>query len=236
MGAQWKQKHRVAAADAKGRLFGRLVKEIATAARSGADPSTNAALRMALESARKLSMPRETLERAIKKGAGLLGEAVHYEQVVYEGFAPHQVATIVECLTDNRNRTATSIRVAFDKNGGQLGAQGSVSWDFTRCGMIEAQPPEGGEDPEEAAIEAGADDVQPGEGEGSIFITATTALAAVTTALDGRGWRIESSKLVWTPNNPKSLSVEALREVEAFLEVLDADDDVQSIYVALAEP
>jgi len=234
MGAQWKQKHRVAAADAKGRLFGRLAKEITIAARSGADPAMNSALRIAIDAARKQSMPRDTLERAVKKGAGLTGERVEYELVTYEGFAPHQVAVIVECLTDNRNRTAPNIRVLFDKNGGQLGAQGSVSWDFTRRGMVEAQPPAGGDDPEEAAIESGADDVQPGDDGGSNFITATADLNSVTTALTERGWKIESSKFVWMPNNPKALAEGALAEVETFLEALDGDDDVQSIFVALA--
>ena len=138
MGAQWKQKGRVAAADAKGRIFTKLAKEIMVAARHGADPGMNPRLRMAIEAAKKASMTKDTLERAIKKGAGLLDENVTYETVVYEGFAPHQVPVIVECLTDNKNRTATNMRVLFRK--GQLGNTGSVSWDFTRLGIIEATP------------------------------------------------------------------------------------------------
>jgi YebC/PmpR family DNA-binding regulatory protein len=236
MGAQWKQKHRVAAADAKGRLFGRLAKEIAIAARGGADPSMNAALRMAVEAARKQSMPRDTLERAIKKGAGLSGEVIHYESVTYEGFAPHQVAVIVECLTDNNNRTASNIRALFDKRGGQLGAQGSVSWDFNRCGLVVAQPGEGaGIDPEEAAIEAGADDVQPGDDGASQFITAPTELANVTRSLGERGWVTESSQLVWIPKNPVTLAGDTLTEVETFLVALDEDEDVQNLYTNLAD-
>lgn len=119
MGAQWKAKHKDIAANAKGRLFGKLVKEIVVAARNGADPASNARLRLVVEQARKVSMPKDTLDRAIKKGAGLTGEAVNYEHVIYEGFAPHRVPVMVECLTDNVNRTAPEMRVLFRK--GQLG-------------------------------------------------------------------------------------------------------------------
>ena len=121
----------------------------------------NPRLRLAVDAAKKASMTRDTLERAIKKGAGLLDEPVNFETVMYEGFAPHQVPVIVECLTDNKNRTAPNMRVLFRK--GQLGASGSVSWDFTRRGAIEASPPAEGDDPEEAAIEAGAQEVEAGE-------------------------------------------------------------------------
>ena len=113
MGAQWKAKGKELAANAKGRLFGRLAKDIMIAARNGADPASNARLRLVVEQARKVSMPKETLDRAIKKGAGLTGEAVHFEHVIYEGFAPHQVAVMVECLTDNLNSTRISEAVRF---------------------------------------------------------------------------------------------------------------------------
>jgi len=231
MGAQWKQKHRVAAADQRGRLFGKLAKEVMMAARGGADPAMNAALRMAVDAARKQSVPRDTVDRAIKKGAGLLDGPVNFETVTYEGFGPHQVPVIVECLTDNKNRTASSMRVLF--RGGQQGASGSVSWDFKRCGMIEATPPEGGEDPEEAAIEAGADDVGAEEDGASSFITAPDQLDAVGKALTGRGWTLQSSALVWLPNNPLPLDDAQRAEVEAWLDTMDADDDVQKIFVAL---
>jgi transcriptional/translational regulatory protein YebC/TACO1 len=124
MGAQWKAKGKELAANARGRVFGKLAKEIMVAARSGADPASNARLRLVVEQARKVSMPKETLDRAIKKGAGLTGENVHFEHVIYEGFAPHQVPVMVECLTDNLNRTASEIRVIFRK--GHLGTSGSV--------------------------------------------------------------------------------------------------------------
>ncbi|MDH5673131.1 MAG: YebC/PmpR family DNA-binding transcriptional regulator [Myxococcales bacterium] len=232
MGAQWKQKHRVAAADQRGRLFGKLAKEVMMAARGGADPALNAALRLAIDTAKKHSLPRDTLERAIKKGAGLLDGPLNLELVTYEGFAPHQVPVIVECLTDNKNRTASSMRVLFRK--GQQGASGSVSWDFDRRGVIEAQPPAQGEDPEEAAIEAGADDVRPADDGAQAFLTAPDQLDAVGRALSERGWNIESSALAWLAKNPVTLEAGAREEVEAWLENMDADDDVQNIYVALA--
>src|SRR6185369_11141616 len=126
---------REASAAAKGRVFTKLAKEIMVAAKAGADPSMNPRLRMAVDAAKKASMPKETLERAIKKGAGLLDEPANFETVTYEGFAPNQVPVIVECLTDNRNRTSANVRVLFRK--GQLGALGSVSWDFQRLGQVE---------------------------------------------------------------------------------------------------
>ncbi len=231
MGAQWKQKGRVAAADAKGRIFTKLAKEIMIAARGGADPDMNSRLRLAIETAKKASMPRDTLERAVKKGAGLLDENVNYETVVYEGFAPHRVPVIVECLTENKNRTATNVRVLFRK--GQLGNSGSVSWDFHHLGMIEATPP-GAVDAEEAAIEAGAQDVEAAD-EGSFrFYTDTVDLDAVNRALTKLGWTVTEARLGWRPKNPVSLEPAALAEVEAFLAALDEDDDVQNIYPGLA--
>jgi YebC/PmpR family DNA-binding regulatory protein len=231
MGAQWKQKGREASANAKGRIFTKLAKEIMVAARGGADPSMNARLRMAVDAAKKASMPKDTLERAIKKGAGLLDEPVNYEVVTYEGFAPHQVPVIVECLTDNRNRTSANVRVLFRK--GQLGASGSVSWDFTRVGAIEASSPEGA-DPDEAAIESGAQDLEPAEDGATRFFTEPGDLDAVSKALADRKWSVASAQLVWKAKNPVALVETKRAEVEAFLEAIDEDDDVQNIFVALA--
>jgi len=231
MGAQWKQKGREQAADARGRIFSKLAKEISIAARAGADPDMNPRLRMAVEAAKKASMTRETLERAIKKGAGLLDEKANYELVAYEGFAPHQVAVIVECLTDNRARTATNVRNIFRK--GQLGVSGSVSWDFKREGIIEADPPAGA-DAESAAIEAGAQDLEPGEEGATRFFTEPSDLDSVTKALAAQGWRVSASKPGWRAKNPIALDEAARKETEAFLQALDADDDVQEIYAALA--
>ncbi|KGK83969.1 transcriptional regulator [Stutzerimonas degradans] len=231
MGAQWKAKHKEAAANAKGRIFGKLSKEIMIAARSGADPDMNPRLRLVVEQAKKASMPKDTLERAIKKGAGLSGEVVHYERTLYEGFAPHQVPLIVECLTDNLNRTVAEIRVLFRK--GQLGSSGSVSWDFDHVGMIEAAP-EGDADPEMAAIEAGAQDFEAADDGTTLFITEPTDLDAVCKALPEFGFTVQSAQLGYRPKNPVSLSGAELEEVEAFLEAIDAHDDVQHVYVGLA--
>ncbi|UUT21979.1 YebC/PmpR family DNA-binding transcriptional regulator [Pseudomonas sp. T8] len=233
MGAQWKVKHKEAAANAKGKIFGKLVKEITIAARNGADVATNAHLRLVVEQAKKASMPRETLERAIKKGSGQLGETVQYHRVTYEGFAPHQVPLIVECVTDNINRTVAEIRVAFRK--GQMGASGSVSWDFNHVGMIEAAPDSPDADPELAAIEAGAQDFEPGEEGATLFLTEPADLDAVQKALPEQGFTVLSAKLGYQPKNPVSgLSDEQMAEVEAFLEGLDNHDDVQDMFVGLA--
>lgn len=231
MGAQWKAKHKELAANAKGRIFTKLTKEIMVAARNGADPDMNPRLRLAVEAAKKASMTRETLERAIKKGAGLLDEAVHFEKAIYEGFAPHQVPVIVECLTDNTNRTYSSMRVLFRK--GQLGSSGSVAWDFDYLGMIEAVPVNTDADPELAAIEAGAQDLEIGD-EGTLFLTEPTDLDAVCKALPNFGFKVESAKLGYRPKNPVKLSGEVLEEVEAFLDAIDGDDDVQMVYAGLA--
>ena len=232
MGAQWKVKGKTEAAAAKGRLFTKLAKEIMVAARGGADPEMNSRLRMAVEQAKKASMPRDTLERAIKKGAGLLDEVTHYEVVTYEGFAPHQVPVIVECLTDNKNRTAQSIRLLFRE--GQLGTSGSVAWDLDYLGFIDAVASRDGVDPDEAAIEAGAQDLEAGE-EGVVhFYTEPTDLDAVSRALPELGFTVQSAKLGYRPKNPVSLEGDALAEVEAFLEAIDEDDDVQNVYVGLA--
>jgi len=233
MGAQWKQKGRAQGAAAKGRLFTKLAKEIMVAAKAGPDPAMNPRLRLAIEQAKKASMTRDTLERAIKKGAGLLDEQVHYEVVTYEGFAPHNVPVIVECLTDNKNRTAPNMRVLFRK--GQLGTSGSVAWDFTRSGLIEAAPPRPDADPEEAAIEAGAQEVEPAEDGATRFLTVPTDLDAVSRALTEAGWHIHTQKLAYVPKNPVHLDPEPRAEVEAFLIALDEDDDVQDIYVGLAD-
>jgi len=232
MGAQWKAKHREIAANAKGKIFTKLTKEIMVAARNGADPDMNPRLRLAIEQARKASMTRETLERAIKKGAGLLDEVVNYEKLTYEGFAPHQVPVIVECLTDNSNRTYSSMRVLFRK--GQLGNSGSVSWDFDYLGMIEASPIEEDADPDLAAIEAGAQDLEPAEEGQTLFLTDPTDLDSVCKALPDYGFVVETAKLGYRPKNPLTLEGEALEEVEAFLSAIDDDDDVQTVFVGLA--
>ncbi len=236
MGAQWKAKGKELAASARGKLFGRLSKDIMVAARSGGDPASNSRLRLLVEQARKVSMPKDTLDRAIKKGSGVGVDAVHFEHVMYEGFAPHQVAVMVECLTDNVNRTAPQMRVLFRK--GQLGTSGSVAWDFDHLGMIEAEPTQPGADAEVAAIEAGAQDLEIGQdGAPTLFFTDASDLDLVSRALPTHGFTVLSAKLGYKPKNPvdpASLSAGHLEEVEAFLAAIDGNDDVQNVYVGLA--
>jgi YebC/PmpR family DNA-binding regulatory protein len=231
MGAQWKTKIKETTAAAKGRIFTKLAKEIMVAARAGADPEMNSKLRMAVDQAKKASMPKDTIERAIKKGAGLLDDGVTFEKVIYEGFAPHRVPVIVECLTDNVNRTVTNIRILFRK--GQLGNSGSVAWDFDYLGMIEATPAAAGADAETAAIEAGASDLEPAENGATLFLTAPSDLDAVSRALPAHGFTVQSAQLGYRPKNPVTLGDAERAEVEAFLEAVDADDDVQNVYVGL---
>ncbi len=233
MGAQWKTKIKETTAAAKGRIFTKLAKEIMVAARAGADPEMNSKLRMAMDQAKKASMPKDTIERAIKKGAGLLDDGVTFEKVIYEGFAPHRVPVIVECLTDNVNRTVTNIRILFRK--GQLGNSGSVAWDFDYLGMIEATPAAAGADAETAAIEAGASDLEPAENGATLFLTAPSDLDAVSRALPAQGFTVQSAQLGYRPKNPLTLGDAERAEVEAFLEEVDADDDVQNVYAGLAD-
>lgn len=233
MGAQWKHKGRVGAAAEKGKLFTKLSKEIMIAAKSGADPAGNPRLYRAIEAAKKASMPRDTLERAVKRGAGLLDEGVQYETVNYEGFTPHKVPVIVECLTENKNRTAGNIRGLFRK--GQLASAGAVSWDFQHLGFIEASPKDASVDAETAAIEAGAQDFEAADEGSTRFFTDPTDVDAVSKALTAAGWTVTTAKLGWRAKNPVSISDPAqLAEVEAFLSDLDDDDDVQDVYVGLA--
>ncbi len=244
MGAQWKAKGKELAANARGKLFGRLAKDIMVAARSGADPASNSRLRLVVEQARKVSMPKDTLERAIKKGAGLTGDAVHFESVMYEGYAPHRVPVMVECLTDNVNRTAPEMRVLFRK--GQLGTSGSVSWDFSHVGLIEAQAASPDADAETAAIEAGAQDVElpdttekdeDGNEALPLFITDAADLDLVSRALPAQGFTVVSAKLGYLPKNPiqaSSLTAEQRDEVDAFLAAIDGNDDVQQVFAGYA--
>src|SRR4051812_17455224 len=223
MGAQWKQAGREANAQKRGQVVVKLVREIMVAAKmGGADPDLNARLAAAVEKARKASVTRDTIERAIKKGAGLTDEKVIYELVTYEGFAPHKVPVIVECLTDNKNRTAADVRLLFRK--GQLGAMGSVGWMFDRLGVIEATHEGAGIDIEGAAIEAGAQNVEPLEGEevsaghtGATFYCDTTDLDSVSRALTSAGWVVTKSEMNYVAKNDTELSEEQKKEVVEFL-------------------
>ncbi len=239
MGAQWKQAGREANAQKRGQVVVKLVREIMVAAKlGGADPELNARLAGAVEKARKASVTRDTIERAIKKGAGLTDEKITYELVTYEGFAPHKVPVIVECLTDNRNRTAPDIRNLF--KAGQLGQPGSVGFFFNRMGVIEATHSDASRDAETDAIEAGAQEVEPLEAEetteghkGARFITETKDLDSVSKALKSAGWQITASEMRYLAKSFPELSEKDRKDVTNFLNELDDHEDVHRVYAAI---
>ena len=239
MGAQWKQAGREAAALKKGQLVGKLVREIIVAAKlGGPDPNLNARLAAAVEKARKYSVTRDTIERGIKKGSGQTDEAVNFEIVTYEGFAPHKVPVIVECLTDNRNRTAPDIRNLF--KAGTLGQPGSMAFFFDRWGVVEATHRDRSRDPESDAIEAGAQNVEALEAqevpEGSLgarFLTDPKDLAPVSAWLLKAGWKILASEMRHVAKNPVELPATQRQEVADFLNALDDHDDVHRVYVGM---
>jgi len=239
MGAQWKQAGREANAQKRGQMVVKLVREIMVAARmGGADPDSNARLFAALEKARKSSVTRETIERAVKKGAGLTDEKIVFELVTYEGFGPHKIPVVVECLTDNRNRTAPEIRNLF--KAGSLGAPGSVSFFFNHMGVVEATHSDSSRDPETDAIEAGAQEVEPLEPdevpEGSIgarFVSEIKELDAVSKALKSAGWNVVASEMRYLAKSFPDINEAARKEVGNFLNALDDHDDVHHVYAAL---
>lgn len=239
MGAQWKHSGRVDEAAKRGLLFGKLSKEIAIAARLGdPDPNNNPRLRAAVEAARKYSVPKDTITRAIKKGAGIGDEAVIYELVTYEGMTPHKVPIIVECLTENKNRTASDVRTLFRK--GSLGAIGSIAWMYDRMGLIEATHTNKALDIEEAAIEADAQNVEPLEAsevseeqQGARFFTIPTDLDSVNKKLNEAGWVVSKCELTYVPKNYVELPPDQRKEVEEFLNNIHDNDDVHRIYPAI---
>ncbi len=242
MGRQWLQAKREVAGLKKGAMIGKLVKEIMVAAKlGGPDPDGNARLFAAIEKARRQSASREVIERAIKKGAGIGGEKLSLEHVVFEGYAPHKVPVIVEVMTDNNNRTAPELRLLFKK--GQLGTPGSNKFLFDHVGLVEAHHPDPATDLETAAIEAGANEFEPlGHDQnddipagtaGARFITERTAPAAASKWLAQNGWTVVTSELGYVAKNFPTLSDEHRAEVGEFLHALDEHDDVQRVWAAL---
>ena len=210
-------------------LFSKLSREITVAAKMGLpDPEANARLRAAVIAARAQSMPKDNIQRSIDKASG--GDAENYEEIRYEGFGPGGVALIVEALTDNRNRTATNVRTIFSKHGGNLGASGSVSHGFERLGLIE-YPPSAGDDDKvlEAAIEAGADDVE-SDDEGHRIWTSVESLHEVAKALEPMLGEGEGAKLAWRPSTEVEIRGEQAQQLVRLMEALDEDDDVQTVW------
>lgn len=231
MGAQWKQKGREISALKRGQLFGKLAKEIIVAAKAGgADPHLNARLYAAIEAAKKQSVPRDTIERAVKKGAGLTGEVINYELITYEGFAPHKVPVIVECLTDNRARTAPEMRNIFTKAGCSLGAAGCVAYMFSPKGVLLVAKDKIAEDAlMEAALDAGAEDVAD-QGEVWQILTEANQLHHVREALAAKGVEIQSAELTKLPSLTVPCDGETARKVLKLIETLEDNEDVQKVY------
>lgn len=241
MGRQWLLAKREINAKRKSANTGKLVKEISVAAKMGGpDPAGNARLFAAVEKAKKESVSKDVIDRAIKKGAGIGGEKMTLEHVVYEGYAPHKVPVIVEAMTDNVNRTAPEVRVIFKK--GQLGISGSNKFLFDHVGLVEAHTTAAA-DIEEAAIEAGAQNVEPlthaenddiPEGStGARFISERTDVHAVTTWLTANGWSVITAEIGYVAKNFPTLTEEQAQEVGEFLHQLDEHDDIHRVWAAV---
>lgn len=233
MGKSWKAAGKTENAQKKGMLFTKLAREISVASKAGGpDLSMNPRLRLAVDAAKKVSCPNDTIERAIKKGAGLLDDGKIIEELSYEGYGPHGVGVIVECQTDNKHRTAPEMRSVFKKHGGNLGEANSVAWMFARVGAVEASKA-GKFDIDEEAIEAGADDVADNEDGSFEFFTATTNLDVLTKALAARGWTIASSSFSYRPTNITEITADQRKEVEEFLTALDDLDDTHKVFATI---
>ncbi|HEX4864054.1 MAG TPA: YebC/PmpR family DNA-binding transcriptional regulator [Acidimicrobiales bacterium] len=229
-------KHKKGAADkARGKLFAKLIRQVEVAAREGGgDSDSNPTLRTMFQKAREASVPLDTIERAIKRGTGEL-EGVRYEQVSYEGYAPHGVAVIVECLTDNRNRTGSDIRTIFSKNGGSMAEPGAVSWQFERKGVILVSKKGASGDVTEddlmlAALEAGADDISDAGDQWQVT-TPPSDEPAVRAALEEAGMTVDSAEVTLVPTTSVPLESESdARQVLRVIDLLEEHDDVQNVY------
>jgi YebC/PmpR family DNA-binding regulatory protein len=242
MGRQWLHAKREVANLKKGQVVGKLVKEMMVAAKlGGPDLDSNARLFAVVEKARRASVTRDAIERAIKKGAGIGEEKLVLDHLVFEGYAPHKVPVIVEVLTDNNNRTAPEIRVLFKR--GQLGIPGSNKFLFDHVGIVEAHHPDAAADIEAAAIEAGANDVSPlthaenddiPEGVvGARFLTERTATASASKWLTGNGWTVVTSELGYVPKQFPALTDEQRADAGEFLQALEDHDDVHRVWAAV---
>jgi YebC/PmpR family DNA-binding regulatory protein len=242
MGRQWLQAKREVAHLKKGQAVGKLVKEIMVAAKlGGAEPENNARLAAAVDKARKMSVSRDVIERAIKKGAGIGDEKLSLTSVVFEGYAPYKVPVIVEVFTDNQNRTAPEIRMLF--KSGQLGTPGSNKFLFDHVGLVEAYHSEQSVDVEAAAIEAGANEVEalssadndsiPEGSTGARFITERTGTHAVSQWLSQNGWTVVTSETGYLGKKRVDLAEQERVEVGEFLQALEDHDDVHRVWAAV---
>jgi len=224
-------KHRKAAADAKkGKVFTRLIKEITVASRlGGADPDSNPRLRLAMDKAREANMTKDSVQNAVKRGAGQL-DGVTYEEARYEGYGPGGAAVLVDCLTDNRTRTVAEVRHAFTKNGGNLGADGSVAYLFKHCGQFVFAPGTSEDRVMEAGLDAGAEDVIKND-DGSVeLIAAPGDFQAVKEALEKAGLKAEIAEVTMKPTSEAELAAGEAGRMRSLLDALEGLDDVQNVY------
>jgi YebC/PmpR family DNA-binding regulatory protein len=214
----------------KGKLYSKLIKEMTVAARlGGGSPEGNARLRVAIAAAREANMPNDNIQRAIKKGTGEL-EGESYEEIVYEGYGPGGVALLVECLTDNRNRSAADVRSMLGKEGGNMGAEGSVNWMFHKKGVITVKPGPTEDTVMEKALDAGAEDVLPQGADGFEVRTAPGDLHAVASSLEGAGLKLGEQKWTYVPQNTLRVEGDNARKMLKLMELLEDNDDVQNVY------
>lgn len=225
-------KHKKAATDAKrGKLFTRLAKELTMAAReSGGDPATNTRLRLAIDKARSANMPKDNIERAIKRGTGELEGSELYE-VIYEAYAPHGVGMLIEVVTDNKNRAVAEVRHTLSKYGGTMADAGSVSWQFTRKGYIGITESVDQDELFMEAVNAGADDIA--FGDVIEIFTDLDDFQNVRSALEEAGFEMEEATVIYDPNNPLELAHDEMLQVMALIERIEELDDVQNVYSAL---
>ena len=232
MGKGWKKTIKTANAQKKGLVFTKLAREIQVAVKAGgADPDMNARLRMAIDAAKKESCPNDTIDRAIKKGLGQLNDGEIIEELTYEGYGPHGVGVMVECQTNNKHRTAPEVRNIFKRHEGAMGETGSVAWMFDRVCYIEGTK-EGEFDPEEEAIEAGANEVEKSD-EAYDFYGAPENLDEIRKALASRGWNVTQAELSYKAKNITELSEEQLKDVQEFLAELDDFDDSHRVHATI---
>ena len=223
--------HRKKAVDAKrGKIFTRINRELSVAARAGgSDPDANPRLRLAIKKANAANMPKDTIERTIKKAAGEL-EGVNYEEIRYEGYAQGGVAVMIECLSDNRNRTVSEVRHAFSKHGGNLGTDGSVAYLFSKIGVLNFAPGTSEDEVMEVALEAGADDIVTGE-DGSIeVLTSPETFSGLVAAMETAGMTPANAEITMRASLEVELDVETGQKVLKFLDILEDLDDTQAVY------
>ena len=233
MGKGWKNPHKVAKAAKKGKIFTKLAREIAISAKlGGPDPEGNPRLKMAISAARDVSCPKDTIERAIKKGSGQLDDGAQIEEITYEGLGPFGVGVLIECQTDNKNRTVGELRNIFKKHNGSLGDKGSSAWMFEHVSLVSGKM-DSVSDPEEEAIEANANDVERNEDGSYSFFGKPTDLDAIRKTLTSRGWSVFEAERAYVTKNKTDLTEEQIKEVHELLDAIDDFDDSHRVYATI---